>query len=483
MRSLAAALTHRGAVVEVVGHGIPAVDDGAPCTVRALGPRARDEREDAMATVAVAGHGSPDVVIVDHYGLGAPWERIIAGRLTGSTVVAVDDLPGREHDVDVLIDPNLGPDGPVSVRGARTRLLRGPAYTPLGVEYRTPSERDPHDRRSDRVLVALGGGRSGVIEQLVTSLVAEPRLDMVQLDVVVPDEREHAAIERLLHGRSGARVHRRVPSLRPLLERADLVIGAGGTSAWQRLRLGVPTVLVTLVDNQVRTGRALQDLGLARWAQSIDVPDGVTAAVVDALDDEELPRRSHDHGPIVVDGRGADRIALALLPPTGPLSVRDVEDGDAPALLAMANDPVTRAGSREVRAIRPDEHLAWFSTTREQCDGTFFVAEVDGLVVGQVRFTPIADGWELHYGLDPIARGRGWSSELVREGLRRLPAGRAGKVVAVVGVRNEPSQRALSGLGFRPASADETAASGARVPDGFSAYLLALDANYSPQGA
>jgi len=483
MRSLTEALIGRGAVVEIAGNGIPSSDGGTAWSVRTLDRPIRNELEDAMTIVAGITSGAPDVVIVDHYGLGSVWERTIADRLPGSTIVAVDDLPGREHDVDVLIDPNLGSDGPVSVRGARTRLLRGSAYTPLGDEYRAPVSRGPRHGGPRRVLVALGGGRSGVMADLVAALIADHRLDEVHLDVVVPDEDEHAAVALILEGRAGAQVHGRLPSLRPLLEKVDVVAGAGGTSAWQRLRLGLPTVLVTLVDNQVRTGRALQGLGLARWVERVDGPSAVAASVVDALDDEGLWRRAHEHGPILVDGRGAERIAFALLPPTRPLALRGVEDSDASSLFAMANDPATRAASRDTNEVRPDEHLVWFSATRERCGDTFFIAEIDGLVVGQVRFTPLAEAWELHYGLDPIARGRGWSSELVRQGLHRLAPKRAGGVVAVVKVGNEPSRRTLAELGFRLAPGSEIAATGARVPDGFTAYLLRLDMHRFSEGA
>jgi RimJ/RimL family protein N-acetyltransferase len=140
----------------------------------------------------------------------------------------------------------------------------------------------------------------------------------------------------------------------------------------------------------------------------------------------------------------------------------------------MANDPVTRAASRETRSIRPEEHLTWFRRTREAMGRTSWVAEIDGLVIGQVRFAKLDEGWELHYGLDPVARGRGWSSGMVTEGLRRLAeSGRTGDVFAVVHPANEVSRRSLAKLGFLPDDAGRAAAAGACLPDGFTAYVRA----------
>jgi UDP-2,4-diacetamido-2,4,6-trideoxy-beta-L-altropyranose hydrolase len=469
MQSLAGALVRRGAVVEIVGHGVPIVGEDSPWSATPFERPVTGELEDAAATVADLRSERPQFVIVDHYGLGVVWEQAVAEHLPGATIVAVDDLAGRTHDVDVLVDPNLGPDGPVSIRGSGTLHLHGPAYSPLGDEYRAAP---PESRSRDdlpQVLVALGGGRSGFVEDLVVAFRNDARLDETRLDVVVPGDEERAAVGRILNGRAHSRTHGRVPTLRPLLERADLVVGAGGTSSWQRLRLGLPSVLITLADNQVRTGMLLEELGLVRWVERSAGPDAVIEAVIESLADEGLRERSRLHGPVVVDGLGAERIAFALVPPAGPPVLRPADESDAAALLAMANDPVTRVGSRDARAIEPVEHVGWLRRALGSIDRMFWIGEVDGLAVGQVRFTQLDGAWELHYGLDPIARGRGWSASLVRQGLQRLPPG---PVFAVVGVGNEPSRRTLVALGFQPTDPRDGAPSNLRIPEGFAAYLL-----------
>lgn len=475
MRSLAEGLIRRGAAVEVVGRGIPSEEgSGPPWTVSGFDGQVTDESEDLARTISLIGTNVPDLVVVDQYRLGEAWELGIAERFPEATVVAIDDLPDRTHEVEVLVDPNLGASGPRPASRASGRKLIGPAYAPLAGEYREPAEERPSDGVHPNVLVTLGGGRSGIVGPLAEAIVDDWRLRHVGFEFVVPDATECAAVTRTLEGRSGCIVHGRVPTLRPLLERADLVVGAGGTSAWQRLRLGRPSVMLTLAENQIRTAEALHDLDLARWVEQGADPRAVADAVVDALEDDALRLRSRAHGPLLVDGRGVDRIVLALLPPAAPPTLRLLEDGDAAALLAMANDPVTRAASRDTRSIRPDEHLAWFRRTREIMGPTSWVAESEGLVIGQVRFAPLGEGWELHYGLDPAARGRGWSSPMVAEGLRRLAAtGATGDVYAVVHSTNEASRRSLAALGFVPDDCGAAAAAGVRLPDGFNAYVRA----------
>ena len=475
MRALAGGFTRRGATVEAIGRGIVSEEDASPpWSVTELDGRVEDESEDLSRTTSLIGASPPDLVVVDHYRLGKAWELGIAERFPEATIVAIDDLPDRTHEVEMLVDPNLGASGPRPASRTSGRTLIGPAYAPLAAEYREPAEERPSDGASLHVLIALGGGRSGIVGPLAEAIVEERRLRHVGFEFVVPDATERAAVTRILEGRSGCTVHGRVPTLRPFLERADLVVGAGGTSAWQRLRLGRPSVMVVLADNQLRTAEALRDLDLARWVGQSADPRAVTDAVVDALEDEAFRLTARAHGPLLVDGRGVDRIVLALLPSAERPTLRPLEDGDAAPLLAMANDPTTRAVSRDTRSIRPAEHLAWFGRTREVMGRTSWVAESEGLVIGQVRFAPLGEGWELHYGLDPAARGRGWSSPVVAEGLRRLAAtGGTGDVYAIIHPENEASRRSLAALGFVPGDSGGAAAAGVRLPRGFQAYVRA----------
>ena len=478
MRALAEGFIRREATVEIVGRGIAGEGGAGPSwTVRELDGKVTEESEDLARTLSLVGEGAPDLVVVDHYGLGEVWERGIAEGFPGAMIVAIDDLPDRSHAVELLVDPNLGVSRPRPTSRASGRTLIGPAYAPLAAEYRQPAEERTWDATHPHVLISLGGGRSGIVVPLAEALVEDRRLRHVSFEFVVPDATERAAVTWTLEGRSDCIVHGRVPTLRPFLERADLVVGAGGTSAWQRLRLGRPSVMLTLAENQICTSEALSDLDLARWVdQGADVR-AVTEAVVDALDDDALRLRARAHGPLLVDGRGVDRIVLALLPSSTPPTLRLLEDGDAAALLAMANDPTTRAASRDTHSIHPNEHLAWFGRTREVMGGTSWVAECEGLVVGQVRFAPLSEGWELHYGLDPSARGRGWSSTMVAEGLRRLAAtGATGDVFAVVHPANVASRRSLATLGFVPADAVVAVLADVQLPVGFNAYVRAAAA-------
>lgn len=434
------------------------------------------QQRDARATLAAAPSG-PAAVLVDHYGLGAAWQEAI--RTVGvSTVAAIDDLPGRPHAADLLIDPNPGSadEGPVPVGGGR--VLRGPAYAPLGAEYRDVAPRAVTDG-PHRVLVTLGGGASGVAARIAAGLRAEPALDGVDLVFVVPDDAERAEVLAILHGRPRSEAVGRVPSLVGRLARSDLVLSAGGSTSWQRLRLGVPGVMLALAPNQVRVCRTLAAAGLGRWVEGdLDGPR-IARAVAEALEDGAGRDRARTVGPLLVDGRGADRVALALHRPASGPALRPAVAQDASALLTIANDPDTRRGSRDPRPIEPMHHLRWLAERLADPSSLQLVAACEDLVVGQVRFDRLvgsggAETWEMSYALEAAARGNRWADPMLAEGVRTLRIRRPdAAVVAVVGDGNPRSHAAFRRLGFESDPLGSRAAAlGARVGPGFAAYLL-----------
>ena len=67
-----------------------------------------NELEDAEATLAVIqklGLPSPSFIVVDHYALGAPWEKY-ARKV--APIMVIDDLNDRDHCCEILVDQNYG---------------------------------------------------------------------------------------------------------------------------------------------------------------------------------------------------------------------------------------------------------------------------------------------------------------------------------------------------------------------------------------
>jgi spore coat polysaccharide biosynthesis predicted glycosyltransferase SpsG len=100
-----------------------------------------------------------------------------------------------------------------------------------------------------------------------------------------------------------------------LTAEADLAIGAGGSSTWERCCLGLPTVLVILADNQRPNAEALEVAGAALTLEA-GVPrfdDHLRAALRRLREDADLRRTMTRAAADLCDGQGAAQVALWLL--------------------------------------------------------------------------------------------------------------------------------------------------------------------------
>lgn len=340
---------------------------------RADGPvwSAEVQRADAEATV-MASENAWDAVVVDHYRLDATWED--AARENARRVVAIDDLANRAHTSDVLVDHNWYGDHNakryIDLVPRSTVQLLGPRYAMLHPEYsEARRQKSPVSFPPKRLLVSFGGTDVG----RQTQTAVEGILD-------VPDIRVDAALgaagvltpelEQLGESPRVA-LHVGLPSLVGLLREADLVIGAGGTATWERLCMGVPAIVTTVSDNQSGVTRAFHNAQMTRWlgtSSAVKAEDyrRAVSEFIGAPQTEVLP---------IVDGHGAGRIALAVLPPsTVEVASRGAELLDAPS--------VVTAG---VRGNEGPEH--WRASTdafraRYGNGDIDTVLEVDGIPVG-----------------------------------------------------------------------------------------------------
>ncbi|MFY0543167.1 UDP-2,4-diacetamido-2,4,6-trideoxy-beta-L-altropyranose hydrolase [Brevibacillus sp. H7] len=205
-----------------------------------------------------------DWLIVDHYGIDYRWEK--KARRFAANIMVIDDLADRAHDCDILLDQNLYEKMETRYDGLvphQCLQLIGPRYAMLREEFREARKLvRKRGGRVRRVLLFFGG--SDPTNETIKAIEAIKilRLKDVMVDVVVGTSNPYRGqIAELCANMPNTRFHCQITYMAELMLQADLAIGAGGSTTWERCALGLPAITVTTAENQIQVTRTVAKTG------------------------------------------------------------------------------------------------------------------------------------------------------------------------------------------------------------------------------
>lgn len=316
--SLADALSRRhGARVVFVTRDFPAGArriERADYTVLTLRAEAL-WTEDRDTLVELAGREGLDAIVTDLRELEPGY--LTALKSTGAAVAVIDEWGRKEIDADLLTNGTAVPAWHAYTTAGPVRRCVGPAYTLLEPSF-VAAHDEPREIRADagRLLIALGGDDPFFLTRKVLAAL-ELVPEVLEVTVVIgPAFVDGEEVERAARGsRHRCVCLRDVRTMAQLMMAADVALVGGGLTALEAACAGVPAVIICEVDHQVETADALEAAGTARHAGlATGASTETIAALVQAVRrDVEERRRMSAAGKSLVDGRGLERVAAALM--------------------------------------------------------------------------------------------------------------------------------------------------------------------------
>jgi len=258
-------------------------------------------------------------VVIDGYPFDAAYQKRLGE--SGRRVMVIDDaghLPA--YEADLLLNQNIGAERIAYPEAPAMRLL-GPEYVLLRREFlRWVGWHREVTPVASNLLVTLGGGDAGNYTVRVAEALTGPAFRRARVRIVTgPDNPHGATLSRLAEGQEGRfQVLSDVSCISEQMAWADLAISAGGTTCWELAFMGLPSVLITVADNQeaivagMKSREAAIDLGAAaelEWDHLGRVVEGL-------LRDQEGRRLMSENGRRMIDGRGPSRVVAALKRPS-----------------------------------------------------------------------------------------------------------------------------------------------------------------------
>ncbi|MFZ9786505.1 MAG: UDP-2,4-diacetamido-2,4,6-trideoxy-beta-L-altropyranose hydrolase, partial [Ilumatobacteraceae bacterium] len=412
-----------------------------------------NQQEDAQQTIQALQGERPEWLIVDSYTLDKNWERLMRPHV--AKIAVIEDLSGREHDCDLLLDQNYSERSASSFEKFvpnTCELLLGPRFALIGEQFRRLRElKSKPTPELKRIFVFCGGSDPQNLTQQVINEISCSELSNVAVDVVVGAQNKTFDREAALKLNSNIEIHDASGEFARIMSIADLAIGAGGTTSWERMCLGVLSIVVSIAENQISACEKLGRDGLVTYlgAQPSLKPGAIKNAVIEAKTKFVSWFDQIEKGQILVDGRGCERVAEVMCPSDeSKLSVRLAKSDDCVEFFNWANDPAVREQSLSTSTIQWPDHKKWFAEKISSSSSEMYVLEASGLPVGQVRFEKSAAVAEINYSLDKIVRNRRWASVMLEMAMKSYRDRVAVSLKEIVNAENKKSQSVFFKLGF-----------------------------------
>jgi len=251
---------------------------------------------------------STNWLIIDHYGIDYVWEKNV--RTNIEKIIVIDDLANRKHRCDILIDQNFYEN----MEKRYTKLIPnyckqflGPKFTLLRPEFFNARKNLKRKKQFKRILISFGG--SDPSNETKKALLAINDLDeKYRIDVIVgtnnPNKKQ---IMKLCSKISSCNFYQQVENISKYMKKADLAIGAGGTSTWERCCLGLPTIVTSLSKDQKKINEELSKIGCMIYLGDADKTTKIDyVKILKEIDSKRLSEIS-EKCLLLVDGKGVKR--------------------------------------------------------------------------------------------------------------------------------------------------------------------------------
>ncbi len=209
-------------------------------------------------------------LIVDSYALDEQWERML--RPYCKEIMVIDDLSNRRHECDILLDQNFYLNKDVRYVGLvpeHCKMLLGPEHALLREEF---YEAKKHLRKRDgnikNILVFYGGSDlTNETEKAIKALVQlhDEGYNFTADVITGVSNSRREKIKNLCSKYQFLRYYCQISNMAEFMNKADLMLGAGGSTTWERLYMELPALVTAVAENQIQGCRDCSQAGIIEY--------------------------------------------------------------------------------------------------------------------------------------------------------------------------------------------------------------------------
>ncbi len=276
-------------------------------------PENIDKFTDIQETIKIAQKLDSKWLIIDGYQFDTEYQKQF--KTAGLKVLFFDDYGHcNYYYADLILNQNISADASLYThRENYTKLLLGTQYAVLRKEFWPWHnwERKIPDQ-VQKLLVTFGGSDPDNVT--FRTIQAIKMLNNPQVSVLVIVGGSNIHYEQLKTACQTSHLpitmFSNVQNMPELMAWADLAIAAGGTTTWELAFMGLPSIVITIADNQKASTQKINEMGLANclgWHEDVTI-EMIKDAIAQLLTTAEKREEMSQKGRNLIDGYGNMRI-------------------------------------------------------------------------------------------------------------------------------------------------------------------------------
>lgn len=257
------------------------------------------------------------LLVLDTYSVTAHY---MAALKKITKLAYIDDLHAFIYPCDILINYSIYANTlPYKQEYTDTKLLLGCQYAPLRKQF-IGLQAPQIKKQIENILILTGGTDSeNLTGNLVEYILSKAYLKGIRTEVICGKFYHYRKeLEQVAKDNQDVAVLNHVENIQEHMQKADVVVSAGGSTLYELCACGIPTISYALAENQIQNVKTFQELELIPYAGDI-------RAGMESLCEEicrllnvyqyDVKRRKTQSVRMkeAVDGRGSIRIARIVL--------------------------------------------------------------------------------------------------------------------------------------------------------------------------
>lgn len=282
-------------------------------------PRPKPEDASETETILNSLRKKPSWIILDGYHFTPDYHRALKRK--GSRLLVIDDMVHLDaYHTDILLNPNIYAEKRDYLCAPAPMFLMGSQYALIRNEFCSRRQRKDVPEKAENILITMGGADpDNVTLKVIKALKALKRKNLKIRIIIGPVNPNREIIEKEVLESDKIELLYNVTDMPSIMNWADMAVTAGGGTCGELAFLGIPFIIITLAENQVRNSDSLAGKGIGLNLGRFDnISDEMLSyRIIELINDRTKRKMYSENGCRFFDGKGAERTVEAMmqLPP------------------------------------------------------------------------------------------------------------------------------------------------------------------------